>query len=290
MNASLGTGLRHVPVSRPRRHWAAWTGAVLLHALAVVLVADWQMGERSSPPPKTSIDVVLATQPAVDPSVAQAIAEASQQAIRRESADPTPTPENSSTPAKTSPPASPSPEPRPQQPAARTEAPPQPAPASRPVSPATPAEPASPPVDTPPSSGQALLAQATASIRERGFEAAPDTDQLGNDNQQAARRAAEARYIDDWTRRVETYGNRFYPAPSDLDGQLRIRVVVGRDGQVRQAEVIHSSGHPELDRAALQTIHGAAPYRPFDSGLAGRDSLTITRVWRFGKGNNFGVR
>ncbi|EWG98733.1 energy transducer TonB, partial [Halomonas sp. BC04] len=106
----------------------------------------------------------------------------------------------------------------------------------------------------------------------------------------AAQRAAEARYIDDWTRRVEDYGNRVHPAPRHLEGQLRIRVVIGRDGQLRQAEVVQSSGHTELDQAALDTVHGAGPYRPFDSGMGELDSLSITRVWRFGQGNHFGVR
>ncbi|MFW6346764.1 MAG: energy transducer TonB, partial [Halomonas sp.] len=102
--------------------------------------------------------------------------------------------------------------------------------------------------------------------------------------------AAEARYIDDWTRRVEAYGNRVHPAPRHLHGQLRIRVVIGREGELRQAEVIQSSGHPELDQAALDTVHGAAPYRPFDAGMGDLDSLSITRVWRFGEGNHYGVR
>ncbi|MBZ9539776.1 energy transducer TonB, partial [Modicisalibacter tunisiensis] len=139
-------------------------------------------------------------------------------------------------------------------------------------------------------SGRDLLAQATSSVRERGFDAAPAGGGEGDASQRAARKAAEARYEEDWTRRVETYGNRFYPAPPDLDGQLRIRVVIGRDGQLRQAEVIQSSGKPRLDQAALDTVRGAAPYRPFDKGMGARDSLTITRVWRYGKGNNFGVR
>ncbi|WP_162500926.1 TonB family protein, partial [Modicisalibacter coralii] len=144
---------------------------------------------------------------------------------------------------------------------------------------------------TPVPSGQSLLAQASSSVRERGFEATPaGGGEAGDASQRGARQAAEARYIEDWTRRVETYGNRFYPAPPELDGQLRIRVVIGRDGQLREAEVIQSSGEPELDQSALDTVRGAAPYRPFDSGMGSRDSLTITRVWRYGKGNNFGVR
>nr|WP_276208067.1 hypothetical protein [Halomonas socia] len=41
---------------------------------------------------------------------------------------------------------------------------------------------------------------------------------------------------------------------------------------------------------ALATVHGAAPYPPFDDALGELDSLSITRVWRFGKGNHIGVQ
>ncbi len=39
----------------------------------------------------------------------------------------------------------------------------------------------------------------------------------------------------------------------------------------------------------MKAVQGAAPYRPFDRGMGERDSLTITRTWRFGKGNSYGV-
>ncbi|WP_136066558.1 energy transducer TonB, partial [Modicisalibacter radicis] len=179
----------------------------------------------------------------------------------------------------------PEPEPAPQPPT--PEPPPKPEPAPRPDAPP---EPAAPPEASSTPDAQALLAQASASVRERGFDASAAGGGGGSESQKAAQRAAEARYIDAWSRRVEEYGNRYYPAPEALDGQLRIRVVIGRDGQLRQAEVIQSSQQPELDQAALDTVRGAAPYRPFDRGMGERDSLTITRVWQYGKGNNFGVR
>ncbi|MGB8714108.1 MAG: TonB family protein, partial [Onishia taeanensis] len=143
----------------------------------------------------------------------------------------------------------------------------------------------------PPSlSGRELAASATASLRERDFAMSEQPAELADQEQQAAREAAEARYVDAWTRRVQDYGNRFYPAPPDLDGQLKVRVVIDHQGQLLQAEVVQSSGHPELDQAALDTIRGAAPYRPFDRGMAGLDRLSISRIWRFGTGNDFGVR
>ncbi|GAB2788135.1 hypothetical protein GCM10027040_12900 [Halomonas shantousis] len=188
----------------------------------------------------------------------------------------------------------------PESPAPLREAPPSAEPAAEPEpadEPATAPEPDEPaPAATPQTSsssasrsrpsGAELLARATSSVREQAFTASRTSDEPPRS---AARQAAEARYIADWTRRVEQYGNLHYPAPSHLEGQLRIRVVIGRQGQVREAEVVHSSGYPELDQAALDTVRGAAPYRPFDAGLEGRDSLEITRIWRFGKGNNFGV-
>ncbi|MDR5866956.1 energy transducer TonB, partial [Halomonas koreensis] len=159
----------------------------------------------------------------------------------------------------------------------------------RPSAPQPAASPAPPSATAPSASGRDLMAQATASIREQGLSADHAGDAPG-EARPAARRAAEARYIDDWTRRVERYGNRVHPAPPHLEGQLRIRVVIGRDGQVRRADVIQSSGHAELDQAALETVHGAAPYRPFDAGMGDLDSLSISRIWRFGDGNHYGVR
>lgn len=313
MAAPISDSIHYAPVSRPYRRHVAWGAALLLHALVVGVAGGWRLAPDTPPSLPVSLDVVLATQPAVEAESAQAIAAANQRGAgakriasetidsARVAAPPAPdapaspppaeSPASPATPPAPSPPASPpAPEPAPEPPPVPDAEPP---PTPEPASPA--AEPESPPA--PPRaqnaaspSGQALLAQASASVRTRGFEASASEADDDDRPRQAARRAAEARYIDAWTQRVETYGNRFYPAPDALDGQLRIRVVIARDGQLRQAEVVQSSGHPELDRAALETVRGAAPYRPFDSGMGARDSLAITRVWRFGKGNNFGVR
>lgn len=301
---------RAAPVSRPHRQRWAWVAALALHALVLGVIGGWQLAPEPTPKLPVSLDVVLTTRPTVQPQAAQAIAAANQRAAGAESSGrdtaPEPAPEPPAPPAPSEPEPVPEPEPpsKPEpasepEPAPTPEPAPEPPPAPTPE-PAPPAETASepPPAASPPKpvqaseapSGRELLAQATASIRQRGFDASLAGGGGGDGPQQAARRAAEARYIEAWTRRVEAYGNRHYPAPEALDGQLRIRVVIGSDGQLRLAEVIQSSGHPELDRAALKTVRGAAPYRPFDSGMGPRDSLAITRVWRFGTGNNFGVR
>lgn len=300
MVASVSDLIHYAPVTRPYRRWLALSAALLLHLVLIGVVADWQF--TPAPTERLSLDVVLVTRPAEAPEEAEAIAEADQQAAG-EQAEEAPAEQRAAPldelpvvekPESTEGPATPADVETAERLATEPaeEAPSEPERDSETSTPAEPPESASQAASSPaaPSaSGRDLLAQATSSIRQQGLDAilaGPDDDQPRT----AARRAAEARYIDDWTRRVEDYGNRVHPAPSHLHGQLRIRVVIGRDGQLRQAEVVQSSGHTELDQAALETVNGAGPYRPFDSTMGELDSLSITRVWRFGEGNHFGVR
>ncbi|MGM0914842.1 MAG: energy transducer TonB [Pseudomonadota bacterium] len=306
MSLIAGDPIQYAPVTRPYRRWLAWSLALLLHLAVIGVVASWQFA--APPAQRESLDVVLVTRESEAPVEAEAIAEAAQEAAGSDQEEapaesrsaPVEAPAAAQQGAKDVDPATPAepeaaervaPEARPVEeapPAAQAEAENPLPPTPREALQAAEAE-AEPRVAAPSASGRDLLADATRSIREQGL--APTSP--GADNaapRQAAQRAAEARYIDDWTRRVEAYGNRVHPAPRHLQGQLRIRVVIGRDGELRQAEVIQSSGHSELDQAALDTVHGAGPYRPFDAGMGNLDSLSITRVWRFGQGNNYGVR
>ncbi|SDG16285.1 protein TonB [Onishia taeanensis] len=276
-----------VPVTRGYRHVIAWGVAIVLHLILLALVAGVSLPKAPAPESSQSLDVVLVSRPAATPERATAIAEASQQAA---SAD-TQSERTAATPSEaapdTTPEPSPEPSPEPTSKESRSEQAPvqAPTPESSGV-----AEPVSEPKTSPSRSARELAASATASVRERDFTMSAPSTELADREQQAAREAAEARYVDGWTRRVQDYGNRFYSAPSDLDGQLKVRVVIDHRGRLLQAEVVQSSGHPELDQAALDTIRGAAPYRPFDSGMAGLDRLSISRIWRFGTGNDFGVR
>lgn len=305
MVAPISDPIHYAPVTRPYRRWLALSVALLLHLLLIGLVASWQFAP--APEERSSLDVILVTRPAEAPEEAQAIAEADQQAAG-EQAEEAPAEQRAApldelpvletaesavdptTPAEAEPAERSATEPEAvdEVPAdAAQERAAQPAAEPRESAPQAAEAPSEPAVAAPSASGRDLLAQATSSIRQQGLDqhlAGPADDTPRS----AAQRAAEARYIDDWTRRVEDYGNRVHPAPSHLHGQLRIRVVIGRDGQLRQAEVVQSSGHTELDQAALDTVHGAGPYRPFDGTMGELDSLSITRVWRFGQGNHFG--
>ncbi|WP_192035766.1 TonB family protein [Halomonas sp. YLGW01] len=270
----------HAPVTRGYRRALALALAVGLHLILLGLGAWVSLPMPSTPstPEPPSLDVVLVSRPAAEPERALAIAEAAQQAARVE-APPAP---DAAPPSEATP-----------EPAERTTeqaAAPSPEPVAEPEPALEPSSDPEPAPEAPALSGRELAASATASLRERDFAMNEPAAELADRSQQAARQAAEARYVDAWTRRVQDFGNRFYPAPPDLDGQLKLRVVIDHQGKLLQVEVVQSSGHPELDQAALNTIRGAAPYRPFDQGMAGLDRLSISRVWRFGTGNDFGVR
>lgn len=290
----------HAPVTRGYRHVIAWVTAVGLHLMLFALVAGVSLTTPTALEPPHSLDVVLVSRPAATPERATAIAEASQQAASADTlSEPTP-----ATPSKMAPDTTPEPSSEPTSEGRTSEQATESLPDPSPEPPVTAepvtetlnepvSEPASESVSehkAPSQSGRELAANATAALRERDFAMSEQPAELADRAQQAAREAAEARYVDAWTRRVQDYGNRFYPAPPDLDGQLKVRVVIDHRGQLLQAEVVQSSGHPELDQAALDTIRGAAPYRPFDRGMAGLDRLSISRIWRFGTGNDFGVR
>jgi protein TonB len=62
-------------------------------------------------------------------------------------------------------------------------------------------------------------------------------------------------------RRIE--GAKIYPDAArrkGLEGTADVRFRIGPDGSAQAVEVVRSSGHPELDEAARQTIHRAAPF------------------------------
>jgi len=63
------------------------------------------------------------------------------------------------------------------------------------------------------------------------------------------------------SRRVEEL--RHYPASARLDtaeGKVVVKFVIHEDGSIGEAEVFQSSGHPDLDKAALETLRQATPF------------------------------
>jgi protein TonB len=62
-------------------------------------------------------------------------------------------------------------------------------------------------------------------------------------------------------RRVEEL--KRYPASARVDraeGKVVVKAVINEDGSIGEVEVFQSSGHPGLDKAAVETMRQAAPF------------------------------
>jgi len=54
-----------------------------------------------------------------------------------------------------------------------------------------------------------------------------------------------------------------YPASARVDraeGKVVVKAVIDEDGSIGEVEVFQSSGHPGLDKAAIETLRQAAPF------------------------------
>jgi periplasmic protein TonB len=99
-----------------------------------------------------------------------------------------------------------------------------------------------------------------------------------------------APYLNSWRLRVERIGTINYPSAAQrrgLSGNPVIEVALHRDGRLKSARVQRSSGHPEIDAAALDILRLASPFDPFPPELA-REYLTLRFAyeWRF-EGSGF---
>lgn len=102
-----------------------------------------------------------------------------------------------------------------------------------------------------------------------------------------------APYLDGWRRRVERIGTINYPSVAQrrgLSGNPVIEVALQRDGKLQSARIQHSSGHPEIDAAALDILRLASPFDPFPPELA-RDYrvLRFAYEWQFEGAGSHGV-
>lgn len=92
--------------------------------------------------------------------------------------------------------------------------------------------------------------------------------------------AAEAAYLNMWRQKVERIGNANYPA--GVVGSLRMLVVIREDGTLKEVRLLDSSGHKDLDEAALRIVRLAAPYPDFSVEMRkDYDVLEIIRTWQF---------
>ncbi|HEX5648136.1 MAG TPA: TonB family protein [Steroidobacteraceae bacterium] len=99
------------------------------------------------------------------------------------------------------------------------------------------------------------------------------------------RESAIAAYLDGWKRRIERVGTLNFPNEArrrHLSGNPVLEVAIRADGSLEAVLVRRSSGHRELDDAAIGIVRLAAPFDPFSTAL--RDRYPVLRFayeWQF---------
>jgi periplasmic protein TonB len=92
-------------------------------------------------------------------------------------------------------------------------------------------------------------------------------------------------YLDGWRRKIERVGTMNFPDAArrqKLSGTPVIEVTIGSDGKLLQTLVRRSSGHAEIDEAAMRILKLAAPFDPFPSELGVKhDQIRIAYEWQF---------
>jgi protein TonB len=148
-----------------------------------------------------------------------------------------------------------------------------------------------------------LVAEAPALLEKRpdlGISPTDDGIELrmrGEPSQQLwvaadTRESDVAVYLDSWRRKIEHVGTMNFPDAArrrKLSGTPVIEVTIGADGRLLQTLVRRSSGHAEIDEAAMRILKLAAPYDPFPAALNARhDQIRIAYEWQFLGGGSQG--
>jgi len=123
---------------------------------------------------------------------------------------------------------------------------------------------------------------ADEALRLRG-DPAPDDRLLAD-----TRESAIAAYLDGWKRRIEQVGTLNFPNEARrraLSGNPVLEVAIRADGRLEQVVVRRSSGHRELDAAAVDIVRLASPFDPFPPAMRERyPMLRFAYEWQFLKG------
>jgi len=92
-------------------------------------------------------------------------------------------------------------------------------------------------------------------------------------------------YLDSWRRKIERVGTMNFPdiaRRQKLSGTPVIEVTIGANGNLLQTIVRRTSGHPEIDEAAMRILKLAAPFDPFPGELSAKhDEIRIAYEWQF---------
>jgi len=101
----------------------------------------------------------------------------------------------------------------------------------------------------------------------------------------STRQSDVAVYLDAWKRQVERVGTLNFPNEARrraMSGSPVVEVALAADGRLAEARVRRSSGHAELDQAAIEILRLAAPFEAFPRDLAERyEILRFAYEWQF---------
>jgi protein TonB len=99
-------------------------------------------------------------------------------------------------------------------------------------------------------------------------------------------------YLDAWRHRVERVGTLHFPDQArrrHMNGSPVLEVVLRSSGQLGEVRIRRSSGHAELDQAAVSVLKLASPFDPFPRAIAQRhDTLRFAYEWQFIGGSSAG--
>lgn len=99
------------------------------------------------------------------------------------------------------------------------------------------------------------------------------------------RESGVAIYLDGWKRKVERIGTMNFPSQArqqGLSGSPVLEVSIRSNGVLEDILVRRTSGHKELDQAALAILKLSTPFDPFPEDLGRRhDVLRFAYEWQF---------
>ena len=107
------------------------------------------------------------------------------------------------------------------------------------------------------------------------------------------RESGLAVYLDSWRRKVEHVGTLNFPTAArraGLSGTPIVEVAIASSGKLASATIRRTSGHAEIDQAALEILRMASPFDPFPKELgAAHDQIRFAYEWQFLKGTMQGT-
>jgi protein TonB len=99
------------------------------------------------------------------------------------------------------------------------------------------------------------------------------------------RESVIAGYLDGWKRRVERVGTLNFPNEArrrSMSGNPVLEVSIRANGSLESVVVRRSSGHRELDNAAVNIVRIASPFDPFPAAMRSRyPVLRFAYEWQF---------